>query len=121
MKIQFTVGEREKHVVDFCWGQFLGTSSVSVDGKIALRGKPKALEEVATMALPWKRYKYLYDVVVKGDFGIKRLTTWDVDVGSSERHEISIVKERPIILAGLRPHKFRVLVDGQLLIEKTGY
>jgi hypothetical protein len=121
MEINFVVGKKEKHAVEFRWGQFFGTSSVSVDGEVVLRGKPKGLEEVSRISTPLRRYKYLYDVVVKGDLHIQRLTTWDLEVGTREKHTISIVKERPTAFAALRPHLYRVLVDGDLLLEKSGY
>ena len=36
-------------------------------------------------------------------------------------HEVVIEKVRPLLLAGLRPHAYRVLVDGQLVAEQRGY
>jgi len=121
MRLAFTVGEKEQHRVEFAWSQFFGNSRICVDKKIVLRGPSVTLQELSLIGTPLRRYKYLYDVIAKGDFHIQRLRTWEVEVGEVEPHSVCIVKERPVLFAGLRRHKYRVLVDGALIIEQTGY
>jgi hypothetical protein len=36
-------------------------------------------------------------------------------------HQIEIVKDRPMLLSPLRPHSYSVLVDHQVVAERTGY
>jgi hypothetical protein len=42
-------------------------------------------------------------------------------VGKDEKHQVAIEKERPLIIAGVRPQTYRVFVDGQLIHEQSGY
>lgn len=43
---------------------------------------------------------------------------WAVPVNG---REVVIEKQRPLLFAGLRPHTYRVFVDGNLVQERTGY
>jgi hypothetical protein len=36
-------------------------------------------------------------------------------------HEVTIEQVRPLFMAGVRPHDYRVLVDGAVVAEKRGY
>ena len=121
MKIEFTVGQTEQHQVEFTWGQFFGNSRVSVDGKVVRRGPCQALEELSLISTPLRRYQYFYDVMAKGDFHVQKLRIWEIEVGVEETHSVCIVKERPDLAAGIRPHTYRVLVDGELILERTGF
>ena len=48
-----------------------------------------------------------------------RLTrVWEVDVPN---HKIVIEKVRPLLFAGFRPNAYKILVDGQLVVEGSGY
>jgi hypothetical protein len=38
-----------------------------------------------------------------------------------EGHAVIIEKERPRLLAGLRPQIYRVFVDGKLVLERNGF
>lgn len=40
---------------------------------------------------------------------------------SFDGHTIRIEKDRPLLLAGLRPQRYRVLVDGQLVADESGF
>jgi hypothetical protein len=42
-------------------------------------------------------------------------------VGQGERREVTIEHERPVVLGGLRPNKYRVFVDGQMTEMHQGY
>jgi hypothetical protein len=36
-------------------------------------------------------------------------------------HEIVIEQTRPLFLAGARPHRYRILVDGEVVARRHGY
>lgn len=38
-------------------------------------------------------------------------------IGVQERHEVTIVKTRPLLLAAFRPHKCQAFVDGHFVAE----
>jgi hypothetical protein len=40
---------------------------------------------------------------------------------SFEGHTIRIEKDRAVILAGFRPQRYRVSVDGQLVVQESGF
>jgi hypothetical protein len=47
-----------------------------------------------------------------------RTKTWRRTFGT---HEVVIEKLRPMLMAGFRPHAYRVQVDGHVVAEKRGY
>jgi hypothetical protein len=51
-------------------------------------------------------------------FSVKTFKVWSVEVAN---HNITIEKERPLFMAGLRPQTYRIFVDDQLVAEQTGY
>ncbi len=118
MRIEFTVGKIEKHTVGFKWSQFFGTSSITVDGRVVKRGKPVALDELKLLA---NKYKFVYDMIVKRTIPWQRIRAWELEVGEREPHYVRIDKERPKLLAGLRPCEYRVFIDGELILSKRGY
>jgi hypothetical protein len=40
---------------------------------------------------------------------------------SFKGHTIRIEKDRPLVLAGVRPQRYRVFVDGQLVADESGF
>ena len=54
-------------------------------------------------------------------FNFKWVKRYTFVVGQRERHEITIEHERPILLGGLWPNKYRVFVDGCMTEEHHGY
>ena len=46
---------------------------------------------------------------------------WQFETGDKEKHEVRIEKERARLVAGFRPQKYRVFVDGTLINECQGY
>ena len=50
-------------------------------------------------------------------FTLKLTKTWRQSIAGSE---VVIEKVRPLLLAGLRPSKYRIFVDGQLAAEDEG-
>ena len=89
MNFSFTVGVNEQHRVDFSFDQFIGNLEIKVDGQTAIKDF-----RIASLSLT-KRY--------------------DLMVGINEKHQVAIEKKRKLFLAGLRPMKYRVFIDGQLV------
>lgn len=85
VSFEFEVGESEKHLVDFTWGQWWGDARISVDGREVLRERHP--------------------------FGLKTVKRYEVTVGESETHEVVIEKTRPLLVAGFRKQAFRAFVD----------
>ncbi len=51
-------------------------------------------------------------------FTVELLQIWE---GKVFNHDVVIEKRRPRLFAGLRAQQFRVLVDGALMAERSGY
>jgi hypothetical protein len=51
-------------------------------------------------------------------FSITLQRHWQLSVNG---HDVLIEKQRPLLLAGLRPQTIRIFVDGNLVREKTGF
>jgi hypothetical protein len=43
--------------------------------------------------------------------------TWTFTVGTRGRHAVVIEKKRPLLVAGARPHTYRVMVDGRCVFD----
>jgi hypothetical protein len=100
MKISFEVGSRERHRLVFTRNWFTGRMTLSVDG------------EPATLQSPWDPSTHYNLTLVKN---------YEVKVGDPEVHSVRIEHTRPLILAGMRPHTYRVFADDQLLVKRHGY
>ncbi len=118
MKLSIGVGKDEKHELEFMWGQLFGTARIRLDGTIVYRGRPVALDEVVTLRNP---SLYLFRTFVSKTTPTRLVRSWELDVGSTEKHRVRIEKIRPKLLAGLRPSLFKVFVDGKLVDEQSGY
>jgi hypothetical protein len=118
MKLSFTIGNLEKHTVEFTWGQLLGTARITVDGSTVHQAHPVGLDEIGTIARP---ASYLYQTYIARTTLNHLVRSWGLEVGSNEKHRIQIEKERPKLLSGLRPSVFKVFVDGDLIDERRGY
>jgi hypothetical protein len=95
MHLSFEVGKNDKHYVDFTCCHFWGNVVIKVD-----------------------------EVVVRRDlamfmFGLEK--EWNFPVGTSEFHMVTIRKIRPLLLAGFRPHRYIVYIDGEWEEESEGY
>lgn len=112
------MGNVDKHLVEFTWGQLFGSVKLAVDGVVVYRGTPLAFDEVRQMSNP---YLYLYRTYVTKKTPNKLTRSWDFEVGTVEKHKIHIDKVRPKLLASLRPSLFRVFVDDQLVEERFGF
>ena len=137
MKLTFEVGTVEKHRADFFWSQFWGTSFLAVDGKkiltsgITLSSLVKVIgkDDVASgwkVRLPyaltrtgWRKFlppPFWHDYA-----DIELVHRWTAVVGTAEQHRVTIEKERARWVAGFKPSKYRILIDGKLVRECNGY
>jgi hypothetical protein len=88
MKFSFQVGTQEQHQIDFSFDQFAGNLEIRIDG------------------LPLvKDFRML---------SLRLTKRYEFTVGSSELHQIAIEKKRKLLLAGFRPQRYRIFIDGQL-------
>jgi hypothetical protein len=51
-------------------------------------------------------------------YSMKPKRQWHFSVGG---HAVIIEKERPLLLAGLRPQTYRVFVDGKRVLKRNGF
>jgi hypothetical protein len=94
MQISFRVGVHEQHQVDFAFDQFVGNLEIKVDGQPAVKDF-----RMLSLSLT-KRYQFI--------------------VGIQEQHDVIIEKKRKLFLAGLRPQRYRIFIDGQLVQTYEG-
>jgi hypothetical protein len=94
MQFSFTVGNHEQHRVDFSFDQFIGNLEIKVDGQPAV-----------------KDFRFA---------SLKLTKRYDFVVGFNEKHQVAIEKKRKLFLAGLRPQRYRVFIDGQLVQTYEG-
>lgn len=88
MHFSFRVGNQEQHQVDFSFDQFAGNLEIRVDGQPLVKDF-----RMLSLRLT-KRYEFT--------------------VGKQEIHQIAIEKKRKLFLAGFRPQRYRIFIDGQL-------
>ena len=94
MQFSFLVGVNEKHQVDFSFDQFIGNLEIKVDGQPVVKDF-RMLSLFLT-----KRYEFT--------------------VGGQEPHHVAIEKKRKLFLAGFRPQKYHIFVDGKLVQTYEG-
>ncbi len=88
MQFSFRVGTQEPHQIDFSFDQFVGNLEIRVDGQPLV-----------------KDFRM---------FSLRLTKRYEFTVGSSEPHQIAIEKKRRLFLAGFRPQRYRIFIDGQL-------
>ncbi len=86
MQFSFIVGTIERHQVDFSFDQMIGNLEIRVDGQPAVKDLR------------------MFSVSL----------TYEFTVGNQERHQVVIEKKRKLFLAGLRPQRYRIFIDGTL-------
>ncbi len=94
MRISFEVDGRQ---VLFERNWFTGAASLVVDG------------EKSPLQSPWRPTTH---------YSLATTRVWEVQVGS---RDVRIEKIRPWLLAGFRPQMYRIVVDGDVLVERSGY
>jgi hypothetical protein len=100
MKFTLEVGDTEKSRIEFYRNCITGAMQILVNG-----------EQVAEQS--WLSPSTHFS------FTLKRRNAFEV--GKVEKHQVVIERERPLLVAGIRPHTYRVFVDGQLIHERSGY
>ncbi len=100
MNFTLEIGENEKHRIDYYRNWFFGTERLRADGAIVASRSVVSLSNYVSIPL-CRRYEF--------------------SVGTSEPHSVVFEKERPLLFAGFRRHKYRVIVDGKLAHEQQGF
>lgn len=118
MQFSFEVGQAEPHKVEFYWGQMFGTLQIKVDNKI-IDEKSVTLFSPTNLTAPLDVPEN--EKLNLGFMEVQLVEKWIFKVGIYEKHEVRIEKERAKLLAGLRPHIYRVFVDDELIEEHRGY
>ncbi|HVE57211.1 MAG TPA: hypothetical protein VNB22_10315 [Pyrinomonadaceae bacterium] len=118
MQFSFEVGQGEPHRVEFYWGQMFGTLQIKVDNRI-IEEKSMTLFSPTNLTAPLDVSEH--EKLKLGGFEIQLVEKWTFEVGIYEKHRVRIERERPKLLAGLRPHIYRVFVDDELTEEHYGY
>jgi hypothetical protein len=122
VKFNFEVGQRETHRVEFSWEKLFGVAKIWVDGDLILKSRPLALGELAQAA----RLRTVSGTVgylsgmTSGSARPALTAGWAFEVGQLEKHAVLIEKERPLLLAAIRPHTYRVVVDDEIVGEYVG-
>ena len=94
MQFSFMVGVQEKHQVDFSFDQFVGNLEIRVDGQPVV-----------------KDFRML---------SLRLTKRYELTVGVNEKHHVVIEKKRKLFLAGLRPVRYRIIIDGHLVQTYEG-
>ncbi len=97
MKFIFSLGNNEKHTVNFEFNQLWGKLIVKVDDK-----------DIIDTIQMWK-----------SPFSTKQPITFEV--GDKEKHAVKIVKNMFPILAGFFPCKYEIYIDEKLFNTYSGY
>lgn len=100
MKFTLEIGNREKAMLELSRNWFTGAMQILVNG-----------EQVAQQSL----------LALSTHFSFTRKRRFEFVTGKTEKHQVVIEKERPLIFGGIRPHSYRVYVDGELVHEQSGY
>jgi hypothetical protein len=122
VKFNFEVGQQEKHRVDFSWEKMFGVAKIWVDGDLILKSRPLALAELAQatqLHTVTGSVRYLSGMA-SGSARPDLTVGWTFEVGQTEQHMVRIEKERPLLLAAVRPHRYRIFVDDELVQECVG-
>jgi len=100
MKLIIELGGFSKTRIEFSRNWFTGRVTLDVGG--------------ATMSpvSPWN---------LSTHFALRLTTEYHITLGEPEPHRVVIVRKRPLLFAGFRPHSYRVYVDDVLVQEQSGY
>ena len=100
MEFNLEVGMNEKHQVHFKRNWFTGKLVILVDSQPVVTKSPLNPATHVSVKLSHK---------------------YDFSFGDLEKHTIRIERIRPLLLAGLRPHEYRVFIDENLVSEHKGF
>jgi hypothetical protein len=87
--LAFTVGQDERHEVRYQRSNWSGRTRITVDGNPIVR-------KLEVLGFPLTK-------------------TYELRTGTTECHDITIVKTRPLFLAWMRPQPVHAFVDGALV------
>lgn len=99
MKFTLEVGDNERSRIDFSRNAWTGRLCILADGCVVAQRSPYLLSTHFSFANLWQ---------------------FEFSIGCA-RHHVIIEHERPALLAGFRPHTYRLVVDGRLVHEQHGY
>lgn len=91
MKLDFEVGQQERHQVVFVFDKFWGGLSISVDGQKVVQDRRM--------------------------YSVSTVKTYELEVGDQEKHQVRIDQHRKLFAAGFRPQPVKAYVDGELVAE----
>ena len=115
MRLEFRVGGHDEHVVEFRSNTLLGTTGIRLDGRKLYSSMQLTSQEGPGVG------------PCDGEIGVVEsqpaplALRWAFDVGSSEKHHVAVTRSRPSWFPIFRPHRYRVEVDSEVVIERTGY
>jgi hypothetical protein len=92
-RFDFEVGFSEPHTIQVNFNKITSLLTIRVDG----------LPVIRDLGIAWS--------LLSKDYSFS--------VGANVRHQVTIQKERPLALAGFRPHIVRVFVDNELVATHT--
>jgi len=98
MQFTFSVGENERHTVDYNFNKFWGGLTIKVDGEEIVKSFQAFKSSFKPEQMPFK-----------------------FDVGDKEKHSVEIKTIMPLFFAGFRPCKYEVSVDGKVVNTYEGY
>jgi hypothetical protein len=86
----FTVGQGERHEIRYWRSNWSGRMRITVDGALAV-----------------KKFEL---------FGFPLTKKYEFRIGTTECHDLTIVKRRPLLVAWMRPQPVQTFVDGALVV-----
>jgi hypothetical protein len=100
MRFSIEIGISEKYTIAYSRNWFSGSEIVAING---VKIKQTSVLDPRT------------------HFSMQLIRRSKLEIGTNEKYEVVIEKQRPILIAGLRPHKYRVYVNDKCVLEKKGY
>ena len=100
MKIQFTIPGPEPINVEINRDWFTGSFKCIANGK---------------------QYQIKSPLAIGTHFAISTTHNYSVEIGDNPKHFIEIEHSRPRFFGGLRPQRYIVKVDGNLVVDQTGF
>ena len=100
MRFSLDIGDTDRHRIEYERNWFTGKERLLADGELVASRTILSPSNYVSFPLA-RRYEFT--------------------VGTTKPHAVVFEKERPLLIAGIRPHTYRVFVDGQLIFQRRGY
>ena len=100
MKLIIELGGQCKTRIVFSRNWFTGRVTLDVDGT------------TISAVSPWDMSTHI---------ALRLTTEYHITIGDPEPQRVVIVRRRPLLFAGFRPHSYRVYVDDALVQEQSGF